>query len=132
MKRKVSFKEIKEAFVKTCEEKPETAYKLAWAAGITVLVIGGYIYIKTLDKKIYQVARFADISAINDEQHFCNALGRIDYICEQLKLDKAAMELAGQEMAKANWARLGGTDKAADAMVAVLNAGATGTGKVIY
>lgn len=132
MKRKISFKEIKEAFVQTCKEKPETAAKIAWVGGVTIFMIGSYIYMRDLDKRLVQVAKFADISAINDEQHFCNALGRIDYICDQLKLDKAAMELAGQEMAKANWARLGGTEKAADAMVAILNAGATGTGKILY
>lgn len=119
----MSFKEIKEAFVKTCKEKPETATKILWASGVTIFMVGSYIYMRDLDKRIVQVARFTSAHRINEEQHFCNLLGQIEYICEKSGLDKAAMAEAGSTAARANWNRLGFTDKTAELLVKNLEAG---------
>lgn len=119
----LNLKEIKEAFVKTCKEKPETAAKILWASGVTIFMVGSYIYMRTLDKKIYKVARFAGAVAINEEQHFCNLLGKINYICEQTGLDKEALEAAGSASARANWDRLGFNEKVAADLCKTLDAG---------
>ena len=113
--------ELKEAVVKTVEEKPETAIKIAWGVGITATLVLTQIDIWKLNRRVTKLAKYSYACSVNEEQHFCNALGRIDYICEQLNLSKEAMDAAGSAAAQANWARIGGTDELADILVEALN-----------
>lgn len=117
----MTFADLKEAVIKTVNEEPETAMKIVWGIGMTATVILTQVDIWKLSKRVDKIGKYAYAYSVNEEQHFCNALGKIDYICEQLNLNKEAMEAAGSAAAKANWARLGGTDEMADMIIEALN-----------
>lgn len=122
----MNFKDIKEAFVMTMNEHPETAAKLAWGAGVTVFCLSNYFALNKLTKCVNNLSAYAKADSINEEQHFCNVLGRINYIAEQTGIDKEAMETAGSAMARQNWDRIGGTDELADRMIRLLDIGPQG------
>lgn len=122
----MTFADVKEAVKRAADEHPETAAKLAWGAGVTVFCLSNYFALNKLIKRVNNLSAYARADSINEEQHFCNVLGRINYIAEQTGIDKEAMEEAGSAMARQNWERLGGTDELADTMIRILDIGPRG------
>jgi hypothetical protein len=94
------FADLKEAVIETAENRPETAAKLAWGAGVTIFCVSNWLAVSKLTKGFKHCVNYVAAQAINEEQHVYNTMGKLNYICEKLDLDKEAMEEAGKQMAR--------------------------------
>lgn len=105
------FADLKQAVIETAENRPETAAKLAWGAGVTIFCVSNWLAINRLNSVLKHTRQMLWANSIYDDQRIYNLGGKIDYIAEQLNLDKEALDAAGSASARANWQRLGYNDK---------------------
>ena len=110
------FADLKEAVIETAENRPETAAKLAWGAGVTIFCVSNWLAVSRLKGVLRSTRQMLWANSIYDDQRIYNLGGKIDYIAEQLNLDKEALDAAGSASARANWQRLGYNDTHADAI----------------
>lgn len=118
------FADLKQAVIETAENRPETAAKLAWGAGVTIFCVSNWLAINKLSRGLNQCIKYVSAQTLNEEQHVFNTYGKLNYICEQLNLDKEAMEEAGRQMARNHFYNdLHLNDEAAARAEAILDAG---------
>ena len=110
------FEDLKEAVIETAENRPETAAKLAWGAGVTIFCVSNWLAVSRLKGVLRSTRQMLWANSIYNDQRIYNLGGKIDYIAEQLNLNKEALDAAGSASARANWQRLGYNDKHADAI----------------